>query len=97
MGDPVEAAAEEPAPPERAPAAPSGGSGNQVRRVAASSSVGWERAGREEATAPGRGGECSLRGPRRRPPSLARPRARERMTAFESLAGQHVLTKGTPG
>ncbi|XP_011372103.1 SH3 domain and tetratricopeptide repeat-containing protein 1 isoform X2 [Pteropus vampyrus] len=60
MGDPVEAAAEELARMERVPAGPSGGSGNKVQRVAASSSVGWERAGCEEATAPGRGHDGAL-------------------------------------
>lgn len=55
MEGPAEAATEAPAPKGRGPtAAPSGGGGgggHKVQRVAVSSSVVWERAGPEEATA----------------------------------------------
>lgn len=54
-----EAVSEEPGLTARGPEGPLGGSGSdhQVQRGAGSSSVGWERAGPEEAGAPVRGGE----------------------------------------
>ncbi|XP_047654153.1 SH3 domain and tetratricopeptide repeat-containing protein 1 [Phacochoerus africanus] len=52
MEGPVEVAPEEPAPTGRGPMGSSGGSGGgEVRRVAVSSSVVWEKAGPEEAEA----------------------------------------------
>uniref|UniRef100_A0A2R8MVI7 SH3 domain and tetratricopeptide repeats 1 n=1 Tax=Callithrix jacchus TaxID=9483 RepID=A0A2R8MVI7_CALJA len=49
---------EEPTPRGRGPVGPagSGGSQDQVRTVAMRPSVSWEKAGPEEAKAPGRGG-----------------------------------------
>lgn len=67
MEGPAEAATEVPAPKGRGPtAAPSGGGGgggHKVQRVAVSSSVVWERAGPEEATALVGGGEYKQRCP----------------------------------
>lgn len=52
MEGPVEVAAEEPAPTGRGLTGSSGGSGGgEVRRVAVSASVVWEKAGPEEAEA----------------------------------------------
>lgn len=55
----AEAVSEEPGLMARGPEGPLGGSsgGHQVQRGAGSSSVGWERAGPEEAGGPVRGGE----------------------------------------
>lgn len=99
MGDPVSSRGgvgpEELARMERVPAGPSGGSGNKVQRVAASSSVSWERAGCEEATAPGRGhGECSLRGPPRRLPGPAQ--GQRENDRHQVAGGQRVLSRGPP-